>query len=615
VTVSATVIEELVIRLGFQPSPSARNALRDFEVGLQGLVTAATAAVAALGALTIQQAYAGDEAAKTARALGVTVEEYSRIAAAAAGSGVQIEDLRTGMASLTRQLDAAGQAGSPLAATFAQLGIEVRDSSGNLRSAADVLPELADALNRTDLGGRNGAIGLQLLGDGATKMATMLAGGSKGMREAAERAEALGLVIGQDFADDSEDLVASLREVSAVVSGVARVITGPLIGALDRVIERVLDWYARNRDVISTQIDRFAVVLAAALDGLTTPLGQVVGLFVALGAAFVQYQIAGSMLSAAKAIPVLGAALESLSASFAVLAAWAWPITAVVAALTALYLIGDDLVSAFSGGESAIAGFFEYLQPGGAEAFRAVLHGVVDVLGALGDLAVAVGERIGLYLSGALEELGIVFEALWTIGGLFFDLLGSAASIVYDVGTAIASTLLGALRELVPGLDLALAGISAVYGFLADLFAPQIEYVGQVLEDYLIGPLNTAAEVLGELLSLDLGALASRLASLAGWFGGAAESVSAGTATESTAQAGKIGAARVGLGAVRAGAVVASQAAAAGARTVSSTVNGGPVSVTMNVTGATPEEVEAIARRTVAGAVSDGYATVGGGVR
>ena len=110
---SATVIEELVIRLGFQPSPSARNALRDFEVGLQGLVTAATAAVAALGALTIQQAYAGDEAAKTARALGVTVEEYSRIAAAAAGSGVQIEDLRTGMASLTRQLDAAGQAGSP----------------------------------------------------------------------------------------------------------------------------------------------------------------------------------------------------------------------------------------------------------------------------------------------------------------------------------------------------------------------------------------------------------------------------------------------------------------------------------------------------------------------
>ena len=81
---AATVIEELVIRLGFQPSPSTRNALRDLEVGLQGIVTAAAAAVAALGALTIQQAYAGDAAAKTARALGVTVEEYSRIAAAAA---------------------------------------------------------------------------------------------------------------------------------------------------------------------------------------------------------------------------------------------------------------------------------------------------------------------------------------------------------------------------------------------------------------------------------------------------------------------------------------------------------------------------------------------------
>lgn len=612
---AATVIEELVIRLGFQPSPSTRNALRDLEVGLQGLVTAAAAAVAALGALTIQQAYAGDAAAKTARALGVTVEEYSRIAAAAAGSGVQIEDLRTGMASLTRQLAAAGTAGSPLAATFEELGISIRDGEGNLRSAADVLPELADALNRTDLGGRNGAIGLQLLGDGATKMATLLKGGSVGMREAAARAEALGLVIGEEFAADSEGLVASLREAMAVLDGLARTLTGPLIGALDSVVETVLDWYAANRDVIATQIDRFARALAVALEGLSTPLGQVVALFGALGLAFLQYKIAGSILAMARSIPMLVGAIDALSASFAVLSAYAWPVTLVVAALTALYLIGDDLVSAFTGGESAIAGFFEYLRPGGAEAFRAFLAAVVDVLGSLGDLAVAVGERIGLYLSGALEELGIVFEAIWTVGGLFVDLLSSAASIVYDVGTAIAGSLLTALRELVPGLDLAIAGFSAIYSFLADLFAPQIEAVGAVLETYLIGPLRTAVEVLGELLSLDLGALTARLQTLAGWFGGAASDVSAGTETEATAQAAKIGAARVGLGAVQAGAVVASQAAQSGARTVSSTVNGGPVSVTMNVTGATPEEVEAIARRTVAGAVSDGYATVGGGVR
>jgi hypothetical protein len=91
--------------------------------------------------------------------------------------------------------------------------------------------------------------------------------------------------------------------------------------------------------------------------------------------------------------------------------------------------------------------------------------------------------------------------------------------------------------------------------------------------------------------------------------------VQAGTAAAETEQAARLGAARTGLRAVQAGAVVASQAAASGARTVGAVVNGGPVSVSMTVSGATPAEVEAIARRTVAGAVADGYATVGGGVR
>lgn len=612
---SATVLEELVIRLGFQPSPSTRQGIRDLEAGLTGIVAAAAAAVAALGALTIQQAHAGDEAAKTARAIGVSVEDYSRIAAAAAGSGVKIEDLRVAMAALTRQIAAAGQEGSPLAKTFDELGISIKDGEGNLRSAADVLPELADALNRTDLGGRNGAIGLQLLGEGAVKMATLLERGSAGMREAARRAEDLGLVIGQDFADDSEDLVASLREVGAVVDGLARTLTGPLIGALDAVVEAVLGWYAANRDVISTQIDRFSRVLAAALEGLTTPLGQVVAGFGALGAAIAGWRIAGSLSAMASSIPILGTALASLSAPLAVLAAYAWPIAAVVAALSALYLIGEDLVVAFGGGESAIGGFFEALRPGGAAELREFLGAVVDALGALGALAVAVGERIGTYLAGALEELEIVVAAVWSIAGLFVDLLRSGASVVLDVGTAIAGSLIPVLRTLFPALDLAISLFESIYSFLGDRFAPQIEAVGQILTDYLVSPLRTVAEVLGEILTLDLSSLTGRLRGLAGWLGGSTESVQTGTAAAETEQAARLGAARTGLAAVQAGAVVASQAAASGARAVGAVVNGGPVSVSMTVAGATPAEVEAIARRTVAGAVADGYATVGGGVR
>jgi hypothetical protein len=613
--VAGTVIDELVIRLGFAPSPGARRTLQDLEQGLTGLVTAAAAAAAALVALTVSQAQAGDAAAKTARAIGVSVEDYSRIAAAAAGSGVQIEDLRVAMAALTRQIAAAGTAGSPLAATFDELGIAIRDGQGNLRSAADVLPELADALNRTDLGGRNGAIGLQLLGEGAVKMATLLQRGSSGMREASRRAEELGLVIGQDFADDSEDFVASLREAGAVVDGIARTITGPLIGALDRLVEGLLSWYAANRDVIGTHLERASLAMAAALDALRTPLGQVVAGVTALGAAFAASKLLGTITAAAKAIPVLGEAITALGGSFALLSAYAWPITAVVAILTALYLIGEDLVAAFRGDESAIAGFFEALRPGGAEDLREFLGAIVEVVGALGSLAVAVGERIGLYLMGALEELGIVVEAVVAVGRMLVSMLGSAISAVVDVAGAIASSIIPVLRTLFPALDLTLTLFESIYGYLASTFAPEIEAVGTILDTYLIQPLTTVYDILAEILTLDVGALAGRLRGLASWLGFGAESVEAGTATAATEQAARLGSARVGLAAVQTGAVAASQATAAGARAVGSVVNGGPVSVTMQVSGATPEEVEKIARRTVAGAVADGYATVGGGVR
>jgi hypothetical protein len=107
------------------------------------LVGAAT--VGGLGALIDRSISATDAIGKTADKIGVGVEALQEVRFAAKASGVEQQTLDMVLQRFTRRAAEAAQGTGEAKDALAQLGIALRDQSGNLRRSEDLLADVADA--------------------------------------------------------------------------------------------------------------------------------------------------------------------------------------------------------------------------------------------------------------------------------------------------------------------------------------------------------------------------------------------------------------------------------------------------------------------------------------
>ena len=112
------------------------------------LIGAAT--VGGLGALIDRSISAADAIGKTADKIGVGVEALQELRFAAKASGVEQQTLDMALQRFTRRAAEAAQGTGEAKDALAQMGIALRDQSGNLRSSEDLLADVADAFARIE---------------------------------------------------------------------------------------------------------------------------------------------------------------------------------------------------------------------------------------------------------------------------------------------------------------------------------------------------------------------------------------------------------------------------------------------------------------------------------
>jgi hypothetical protein len=149
-----------------------------------------------------------------AQQLGVTTDALQEYRYAATQVGLSAEEMDTALAQLTRRVgDAAGGTGAA-AAAFTRLGINLRDAQGRVRATADLIPEIADALQRLPTEADRAAVAVDLFGRSGQKLAPLLSGGAAGVREFTDAAHELGVVLSSDeiaAADSVADQLAALN--------------------------------------------------------------------------------------------------------------------------------------------------------------------------------------------------------------------------------------------------------------------------------------------------------------------------------------------------------------------------------------------------------------------
>lgn len=234
-----------------------------------------TAAGAAVGAATFgiakSTAEYGDKMIKTSRMVGMSVEEFQKLAYAAEYSGVGIDELSMGIVKFNKTISDAANGSGKAGQIFKDLGINIRDQEGNLRKPNEIFEEVAEIFSRVEDGAVKTALAQELAGRSGAKMINLLNTGKEGLATMGDEAERMGFVLSEETNIACEKFNDDVNRIKKGTSGLFMILGASLVPTFDNlvvkinsIIGKVKDWTDRNPKLVQT-IGKVALGLSAFL--------------------------------------------------------------------------------------------------------------------------------------------------------------------------------------------------------------------------------------------------------------------------------------------------------------------------------------------------------------
>ena len=340
------IVKELFARLGIK-TDDASVKRADRTLGQVKKSAAAIAGILASGAIVrsfvnigFAVAKAGDEVAKTAKQIGVNAQSLQQLRFAAGLAGASSGELTLGLRSLQRTAFEAAQGSKQFADDFKRLGVNVRDGNGQIKSAEVLFEEIAGGMQGLTSDTERTALAQSLLGRSGTKLVPLLMQGSEAIAQQRMEAQRLGGVMSEELLRQSEELVDAQLRWSTALGGVRRVIASFLIPALTKLVNTGAEVLVMVQDLLEgtniLQIVLVGVGLVAGSLALVL-IGKLVAAFAA---------VATTAITATGAVGGLDAALLLAKAKAFLLGG------AFLVLLGVLFLVADEIVTAFRGGDT-----------------------------------------------------------------------------------------------------------------------------------------------------------------------------------------------------------------------------------------------------------------------
>ena len=195
-----------------------------------------------------------------AEQIGLTTDQLQAYRLVAAQSGVSTEQLDAAMISLTRQMGAAAAGNDEAIAKFDRLGVKLIDSTGKLRSAADVTPELSRGLLQLGSETERNALTMDFFGKSGSRMVTVLGEISRGNSAVVDSARQQNALIGGETIKVWDDLASQLavshQRLEALLATAGKPIAEGFLFVLNRQLNIMnnallvarggINWIARN---------------------------------------------------------------------------------------------------------------------------------------------------------------------------------------------------------------------------------------------------------------------------------------------------------------------------------------------------------------------------------
>lgn len=462
------IVDELITLLGFETAPGSEqeakkfgasvDAVKNFAVGA-GLALAG--ATAAIGAWAVSLAASVDAGGKFADSIGESYEDLQEFEFAAQRAGGSAEALRGDLRKLTDDMS------SPIPGEFNQelmlLGINTRNASGEMKTATEVLTDLAgkfegmSAQRASQFGARLGL---------SEDTIMLLQQGADGIAQLRAEARDLGGILPNDARIVAAEFNDQLTNIQFSLSGIARQAGVAVLPALTEVVQAANAFIAANRQIIQSGLEAFVNgtvqgfrqfgdlvgSIAGAIGDLLGPMGGLLG-----------------NLDATDAIAT--AVTAALAGIVAVVTVLSVKFITVGLAIAAVVVALQDLIMYFQGGDSAVGRFLDNLEQRFPAVFGAVREFLTSMGGIFSDWAEGAGESIssviGFFQSFADKFpsiTGAISDALGVLGGFWAATFGAMADAVILI-TSVIGKLVGAVTGFVgSGIMSVLEGIEGVLG-------------------------------------------------------------------------------------------------------------------------------------------------------
>lgn len=199
----------------------------------------------------------------TAERTGISRERFQELSFAAKLSGSSAETLAGALQKMQINVGAATAGSKELKDMFKGLGINIRDTSGHLKSSDALFDTFVDRISKIKDPSLQAQAAVKIFGKSATELLPLIRGGGAGLKEMSDEARRLGVVISDDAVREGEAFGDTLDTLHAALGGVGNLIGSALVPQLNKLGTKLIDTIVKYRP----QIEAFATAFAENLPG------------------------------------------------------------------------------------------------------------------------------------------------------------------------------------------------------------------------------------------------------------------------------------------------------------------------------------------------------------
>lgn len=251
------------------------SAVDKFASDVKKTSVAVAGIITALGGITYSAANTADELNTLSKVTGLSTEELQRFNYASGLVDVSTETLQTSLKRLVRSMQSAQGGSGDAFDAFKELGVNITDAAGQLRSNEDVFYDIIDALGNIENVTQRDAYAMNIFGKSAQDLNPLILAGSEALKEYGDQADRMGLIFDQKTLDnlnaakDKIDIAKQQLEGMKMIVGSELVSSfDSLFGGVDKLLKAVQE--AKEDGTLAEIADTVAKSLKILIDLLVS---------------------------------------------------------------------------------------------------------------------------------------------------------------------------------------------------------------------------------------------------------------------------------------------------------------------------------------------------------